>query len=103
MAKAIFWTYPNMQINAWDKAVEGHYYTIAVVQSNGRIISSEDHCCPWRSTGAHCGNDWEGAVKDLYLKLKAKAALGFNAFSQAKLKLKAEAVSKFDAFMLVNY
>jgi hypothetical protein len=32
-----------------------------------------------------------GILKVLYLKLKAKTALKFNAFSQAKLKLKAKA------------
>ena len=69
MARAIHWEYPDVQINVWDKVVEGHYHTVAVVQSHGRIISSGVHHCEWRSTGTHCGNGWMGALKVLYLEL----------------------------------
>ena len=75
--QATHWEYPDMQINAWDKVAEGHYYTIAVVQLHSCIISSEAHHCEWRSTGTHCGNGWMGTLKVLYLELKAKAASKF--------------------------
>ena len=68
-----------MQINAWDKVVEGHHYTVVVVQSYGHIISSEEHCSKLRPTGAHCRNSWMSAVKALYFELKAKAALELDA------------------------
>ena len=45
MARAIYWEYLNIQINTWDKVVEGHYYTIAVVQLHGCIISSGVYYC----------------------------------------------------------
>ena len=82
MARATYWEYPDVQINALDKEVEGHYHTVAVVQSHGSILSSNEHRCKWRSTGAHCGNGWDSAVEVLYFELKAKATLEFNATSQ---------------------
>ena len=45
MARAIYWEYPNMQINAWDKVVKNHYYTVAVVQLYSCIILSRVHYC----------------------------------------------------------
>ena len=81
-----------MQINIWDKVVENHYYTVAVVQLHGRIFSSRVHYCKQQSIGTHYGNSWMGVLKVLYLELKAKAVLNFNTSSQAKLELKVEAV-----------
>jgi hypothetical protein len=98
MARAIYWEHPNMQINVWDEVVKSHYYTIAVVQLYGYIISSEVHCCKWRLMGAHCANGWEGALGVLYLELKVTVVLKFNTPSQAKLELKVEIVLEFDAF-----
>lgn len=103
MARATFWEYPDVQINVWDKVVDGHRHTVAVVQSHGRIISSEEHHCKWQPTAPHCGNGWEGAVEVLFYELKAKAASEFGAPSQAKLEPKAEAAPEFDQATLVNY
>ena len=67
---------------------------------------SKAHHCEWQSMGTHCGNGWMGALKVLYLKLKAKAALKFNTFSQAKLELKAKAALQFNTssqVKLLNY
>jgi hypothetical protein len=103
MAMATFWEHSDVQINAWDKVVEGHHHTVAVVQSRGRIVSSEEHHCSRRPKGAHCGNGWNGAIEVLYSELKAEAALKFDAPSQAKLEPKVEAASESDAYKLVNY